>query len=298
MRLVASAVLVLTFVAPALEAGDGLNCRDGKDAPPRLQLVQNLWGLAGYPSTKDEWPLERKLAEIKAAGFDAFDVWLGGAAGGGPRPLGGGGEGERPRGGRRVRGGSARGRRRRDRGREAPRLRVPRRPRRELLHPGGGGGGAAPRPRRALPRGRDATRHPDPSRAGHAGPAAHGGLRAADTRLALRRRLLPLHRGGRDGRRVLEGGGGGALRPRRPGDHARRPRLERGAGPGGHREPGVRPTRGAHGRDVEARDGPVAEVRRARRRLPLPGRARPARLRDPRRRTAARSRTAGSSRRR
>jgi sugar phosphate isomerase/epimerase len=78
MRLVALAVLVLAAAQPA-PAGDSLNCRDGKDAPPRLQLVQNLWGLSAYPSAKDEWPLEKKLAEIKAAGFDAFDVWVGDA---------------------------------------------------------------------------------------------------------------------------------------------------------------------------------------------------------------------------
>jgi hypothetical protein len=77
MRLGVAAVLVLSCAGPAAFAGDGLNCRDGKDAPPRLQLVQNLWGLSAYPSTTEEWPLEKKLAEIKAAGFDAFDVWVG-----------------------------------------------------------------------------------------------------------------------------------------------------------------------------------------------------------------------------
>ena len=79
MRFVAAAVLVLSSAGLAAEAGDGLNCRDGKDAPPRLQLVQNLWGLSAYPTARDEWPLERKLAEIRAAGFDAFDVWVGDA---------------------------------------------------------------------------------------------------------------------------------------------------------------------------------------------------------------------------
>lgn len=73
-----AAACLLTCAAPAL-ASDGLNCRDGKDAPPRLQLVQNLWGLSAYPSAKEEWPLEKKLAEIRAAGFDAFDVWVGDA---------------------------------------------------------------------------------------------------------------------------------------------------------------------------------------------------------------------------
>ena len=54
------------------------NCHDGKDAPPRLLLVQNLWGLRAYPSASDEWPEEKAVAEIKLAGFDAFDVWAGG----------------------------------------------------------------------------------------------------------------------------------------------------------------------------------------------------------------------------
>jgi hypothetical protein len=71
--------LLLAGASSAL-AGDGtLNCRDGKDAPPRLLLVQNLWGLRAYPSAVEEWPDARKVAEIKAAGFDAFDVWVGGA---------------------------------------------------------------------------------------------------------------------------------------------------------------------------------------------------------------------------
>jgi hypothetical protein len=56
-----------------------MNCRDGRDAPPRLQIVQNLWGLRAYPSAGAEWPDERKAQEIRAAGFDAFDVWVGGA---------------------------------------------------------------------------------------------------------------------------------------------------------------------------------------------------------------------------
>ena len=76
----AGCVLVcLSASSPLLAAPPGLNCRDGKDAPPRLQLVQNLWGLRAYPSAAEEWPDERKAREIKAAGFDAFDVWVGGA---------------------------------------------------------------------------------------------------------------------------------------------------------------------------------------------------------------------------
>jgi hypothetical protein len=80
MRLAAAAVLMLTFAGSATLAADDLRCRDGRDAPPRLLLVQNLRGLAAYPSASDEWPLEKKLGEIRAAGFDAFDVWVSGAA--------------------------------------------------------------------------------------------------------------------------------------------------------------------------------------------------------------------------
>ncbi|HSD29679.1 MAG TPA: hypothetical protein VLL75_20410 [Vicinamibacteria bacterium] len=73
--------LLLALGAAGAEAGESrLNCRDGKDAPPRLLIVQNLWGLRAYPSAGEEWPDERKVAEIEAAGFDAFDVWVGGAA--------------------------------------------------------------------------------------------------------------------------------------------------------------------------------------------------------------------------
>jgi hypothetical protein len=73
-------VAALALVAAHGQAQtSNLNCRDGKDAPPRLQIVQNLWGLRAHPSAADEWPEEKKLREIKAAGFDAFDVWVGGA---------------------------------------------------------------------------------------------------------------------------------------------------------------------------------------------------------------------------
>jgi len=76
----AAFVAALALVAAYGQAqATNLNCRDGKDAPPRLQIVQNLWGLSAHPSAADEWPEARKLSEIKAAGFDAFDVWVGGA---------------------------------------------------------------------------------------------------------------------------------------------------------------------------------------------------------------------------
>ena len=72
--------LLFCFVLAALPVrGENLNCRDGKDAPPRLHLVLNLWGLQKYPSAAEEWPEEKKVEEAKAAGFDAFDVWVGNA---------------------------------------------------------------------------------------------------------------------------------------------------------------------------------------------------------------------------
>lgn len=74
-------IFCLAVLLPtALRAQDPrLNCRDGKDAPPRLQIVLNLWGLSAYPSAREEWSEERKVQEIAKAGFDAFDVWIGGA---------------------------------------------------------------------------------------------------------------------------------------------------------------------------------------------------------------------------
>jgi sugar phosphate isomerase/epimerase len=82
MRSFARLAVLVTCLVPALRsAGEepGLNCRDGGNAEPRLLLVQNLWGLRAYPAADTEWPDERKVQEIAAAGFDAFDVWVGGA---------------------------------------------------------------------------------------------------------------------------------------------------------------------------------------------------------------------------
>ena len=51
-----------------------LNAHDGSTAPPRLVIVQAMWGMIGYPSREDDWSLEEKLRRIKAAGFDAVDT--------------------------------------------------------------------------------------------------------------------------------------------------------------------------------------------------------------------------------
>lgn len=39
---------------------------------PLLRHIANLWTLQHHPSEKKEWSLERKIAEVKAAGFDGF----------------------------------------------------------------------------------------------------------------------------------------------------------------------------------------------------------------------------------
>jgi sugar phosphate isomerase/epimerase len=43
--------------------------------PPRLRHIANLWSMVHYPSKKEEWSLERKVAEIKASGFDGFTTF-------------------------------------------------------------------------------------------------------------------------------------------------------------------------------------------------------------------------------
>jgi hypothetical protein len=77
MRTLLFLALLLPASAPAQDPS--LNCRDGKDATPRLQIVLNVWGLQAYPSAKEEWTEDKKVQEIAAAGFDAFDVWIGNA---------------------------------------------------------------------------------------------------------------------------------------------------------------------------------------------------------------------------
>ncbi len=39
---------------------------------PKLILAGPTWPLTGYPSAKREWSIERKVSELKAAGFKAF----------------------------------------------------------------------------------------------------------------------------------------------------------------------------------------------------------------------------------
>jgi len=43
---------------------------------PVLRQVANMWTLMGHPSPKREWTLDKKLSEIKKAGFDAV-CWAG-----------------------------------------------------------------------------------------------------------------------------------------------------------------------------------------------------------------------------
>jgi len=38
---------------------------------PRLVVVTNLWTLAGHPSPRRKWTFERKVREVKVAGFDS-----------------------------------------------------------------------------------------------------------------------------------------------------------------------------------------------------------------------------------
>jgi hypothetical protein len=91
-RFAGAVVVPLLFVAVTVGAGTGndrsgradavgtsLNCRDGREAPPRLRIFLNLWGLRAYPGDGEEWPEEEKVRRLGAAGFDGFDVWVGGA---------------------------------------------------------------------------------------------------------------------------------------------------------------------------------------------------------------------------
>lgn len=47
-----------------------------KPNPPKIRFIANLWSLVHYPNQKKEWPLERKVQAVKAAGFDGFSTLL------------------------------------------------------------------------------------------------------------------------------------------------------------------------------------------------------------------------------
>ena len=42
---------------------------------PRLVQCATTWSMIAYPSAKREWSLERKMKEIKAAGFDGIAAY-------------------------------------------------------------------------------------------------------------------------------------------------------------------------------------------------------------------------------
>ncbi len=63
--------LCLTLAPPV--GAQSLNANDASKEPPRLMLVQAMWGMIGLPSKDKEWPLEEKVRLIKEAGFDAAD---------------------------------------------------------------------------------------------------------------------------------------------------------------------------------------------------------------------------------
>jgi hypothetical protein len=66
----------LFFVYGRAASAQSLNARDGSDAPPRLAIIQAMWGMSGLPSQANEWPPEEKVRLVKEAGFDGFDVVL------------------------------------------------------------------------------------------------------------------------------------------------------------------------------------------------------------------------------
>ncbi len=47
-----------------------------KKNTPKIVHMANLWSLVGYPPKKKEWDIERKIAAIKEAGFDAITTLL------------------------------------------------------------------------------------------------------------------------------------------------------------------------------------------------------------------------------
>lgn len=60
----------------AVAAAQSLNAHDGSDQPPRLWLVQNLWGFRQWPAPDQEWSVDEQLEKLRQSGFDAFDVAL------------------------------------------------------------------------------------------------------------------------------------------------------------------------------------------------------------------------------
>ncbi len=46
--------------------------KTNKKTPPILRHIANLWSLVDYPTAKKQWTLERKIADVKEAGFDGF----------------------------------------------------------------------------------------------------------------------------------------------------------------------------------------------------------------------------------
>ena len=58
--LLLSCLLVSTLIGG--NESQSLNSHDGSTAPPRLMIVQAMWGMIGYPSKEAEWGLEA-LAE-------------------------------------------------------------------------------------------------------------------------------------------------------------------------------------------------------------------------------------------
>lgn len=47
-----------------------------RPAAPRLVMCATPWSMIGFPSAKREWPLERKLREIRRAGFDGVCAYI------------------------------------------------------------------------------------------------------------------------------------------------------------------------------------------------------------------------------
>lgn len=68
------AALLLTLSLAMSAFAQSLNASDGSKEPPRLLLVQAMWGMINLPTKETQWPLEEKLRLIKEAGFDAIDT--------------------------------------------------------------------------------------------------------------------------------------------------------------------------------------------------------------------------------